>query len=431
MGFPPDWLELLNFDLNLRPLKVITAAMADPGPLPHRVWAARAGIPVQHLAAAFAELERVRAAVVVNVAEGVRIMVQPMALWRGAIRPRQAWLAAWRQGPAQSKLDIATEQPDLPEALSNDAARIVALPKADTLEDLAQLQEDLAHIRHLPPVGVSPQIGELAPQFGEQVGSPQIGETAPQIGEQGQFPAPQIGERTGNTPGEADLPALGEDPKMRGTEGPSPCPDRPSGGGEKMEQPAVAQAKAPGRPGRQRVALPLQPRTTGPIGSDGPGPPGASPQFGERSVPQSAPQFGEQVENAGGRAAEGSAASTPSPTPPPPQERLNAERLTLNSGDKSPGGTPAQRSASSALLKRKENELLKRIARVVEVDQPDDMKYWGADWRVNWVRKFSPDVIEAALADCELVQREKQFKPKLCWAAYLKDVIRRFANSPG
>src|SRR5437773_885530 len=110
---PQPFLEMLNFDLKPRAAKLVTAAFGDPGPVSRRIWAVRASIPFQHVAAAANDLERMRAAVVERVGDSIRILVQPFAVWRGAIRPRGVFLAAWQRGPEQSALDISTEWPGL------------------------------------------------------------------------------------------------------------------------------------------------------------------------------------------------------------------------------------------------------------------------------------------------------------------------------
>ena len=406
-----------NFSLPPRAKGLVLAAFAGSGPLSRKVWATRAGIPLQHMAVAMQYLVRKRAVVVQEVGDLVRILPQPFSLWRGPVRPRAMFLAAWQRQhvPEQDQhiFDLATEAPGMAEALASDAARIVVLPKAEIREDLEQLQADLAHIRHLPPAGVSPQIGECAPQIGEQ-------SVSPQIGEQGKFPAPQFGERTEKMPGEADLLAPGSDPKMRGTEGPSPCPAQPSGGGEMMEQTVPAQAIAQGRSGKQRVALPpLQPDAAGPPKL---GRAGRLPNLG------SPPQIGELGKNAGenfgGRAAAGRAASPPSPTPPPPQERLNVERLTFNV----PAVPALPKSGSEETVQRstfqrsKEAELMKRIAAHVG---PEDMAGFGAAWRMCCVRKIPAQVIEAALADREARRREG-FTPDVSWGADLWYTVKLF-----
>lgn len=87
----------------------------------------------------------------------------------------------------------------------------------------------------------------------------------------------------------------------------------------------------------------------------------------------------------------------------PKRERLNVERL------------------SGAALAA-ENALLARIAEHVGYE---DMRAWGGDWRVHWLRVFPHETIERALADHE--SRVKTgWEPNNRGAA-LKDTIRRFA----
>ena len=65
----------------------------------------------------------------------------------------------------------------------------------------------------------------------------------------------------------------------------------------------------------------------------------------------------------------------PLPHTPSSQERLNAEPLSVER---------LADSAFSALSIEEENELMERIAQFVGAA---DMAYWGADWRINWVRR--------------------------------------------
>lgn len=164
----------------------------------------------------------------------------------------------------------------------------------------------------------------------------------------------------------------------------------------------------------QDKGCPVQDRTGCPSW-DGRAPPESCASVCAPSVPGRTPPENERV-----KAPNSAPEAFPLPHTPSSLERLNAERLTVNM-------LTGQRSASSALLreKEKENELLRRITGLVG---PEDMEYWGGDWRKNWLRKFPAAKIESALAECENAQREGRVQPRVCWGAYLKYLIRTFTN---
>lgn len=82
-------------------------------------------------------------------------------------------------------------------------------------------------------------------------------------------------------------------------------------------------------------------------------------------------------------------------------ERLNDERLLVPES-----GTEAK--------------LMSRIAHIVG---PEDMAYWGGDWRKNWVRKH-PKAVRSALGEWK-IKTQTGWRPGNPGAAF-KDLVRRF-----
>ena len=370
-------LATLNTPLTPSAQCLAIAALKDPGPVKRRVWALRAGIGYGHVAEIITQLLNARVAVCERVSEGILILVQPPNFWRiPPLRPWEEWLAAWAV-PGQARLDLRTEEPGLAEALGIGADLFTAP-------------------------------GFRANNFD---GSPGFGATPPGFRAGDQFPSPEFRAITETEAGEKDSLPTGSDPKMRGTDLSSPCPNRPAKSGDEAEQPIDAQRQALDRPGKQTVAP----------HPDSPGPPGIGADF----VAQRAPEIG--AAKSGQAAAEGRAASPPSPTPPPPQERLNVERLTFNVQGATLLKRESEETAERSTLQRsKEGELMERIAAHVG---RDDMAAWGASWRVHCVRKIPARVIEAALADREARRREGfEPKPDSTWGADLWYTVKKFAE---
>lgn len=111
-------IEPLRFNLKPNVLRLVLAAAADPGPASRKAWSVRAGVPLNHLRPALEEAMRIGALAVSPEAEGLRLLVQPVAMWRERELVGAAdWAAAWSNG-RQHKLDLATEAQTLTEALA-------------------------------------------------------------------------------------------------------------------------------------------------------------------------------------------------------------------------------------------------------------------------------------------------------------------------
>jgi hypothetical protein len=84
----------------------------------------RSGLPENHFSSALDEACRLGLLIVETPAEGLRLLVQPVAFWQE--RPRfgaEEFARAWERATAQGRMPLATEQPGLAEALAVNSER--------------------------------------------------------------------------------------------------------------------------------------------------------------------------------------------------------------------------------------------------------------------------------------------------------------------
>lgn len=118
-------LELLRFNWKPSVIRLALAALADAGPVALKTWVARAGLPANHFAAVLGESERLGLIVVETPAEGIRLLVQPVAYWRE--RPMlsaEEFARMWEGSMVQCRMALG---PGLAEAASRNP---VLLPES-------------------------------------------------------------------------------------------------------------------------------------------------------------------------------------------------------------------------------------------------------------------------------------------------------------
>ena len=163
-------LELLRFGWTPNQLKLLLVAMADAGPVARPVWVARSGVPRNHLAAVLGECERLGGCKVEPGPEGLAIRVLPVEFWRVTpLMERAQWALAWR-GVVQERLDLATERPELAEALAalqGGRLKVQSGSSSRTVAGSEMVREALPDSGSVN--GVLPGIRALLPGFGELV----------------------------------------------------------------------------------------------------------------------------------------------------------------------------------------------------------------------------------------------------------------------
>lgn len=162
----PNHCEVLRFNFKPRGLRLVLAAMADPGPSSHFNWSLRSGIGTRHLAEIISQLIDLGIIAAQPAAEGMKLLVQPVEFWRERpICRRDVWIQAWANVARQTRLDLVTEWDGLPEALANAArANVAGDPEAAYV---AGGKVDKTVNKSLPESG-TPRFGEQSPRFGEQ-----------------------------------------------------------------------------------------------------------------------------------------------------------------------------------------------------------------------------------------------------------------------
>ena len=112
-------LELLRFNWKPSVIRLALVALADAGPVPRRVWVVRSGLPANHFAAALQEAQRLGVLVVELPAEGLRLLVQPVAFWKERpLTGAEEFARAWSGAAVQGRMALGTEMPSLSEALA-------------------------------------------------------------------------------------------------------------------------------------------------------------------------------------------------------------------------------------------------------------------------------------------------------------------------
>lgn len=112
-------LELLRFNWKPSVIRLALAALADAGPVPRRVWVVRSGLPANHFASALAEAQRLGVLVVEIPAEGLKLLVQPVAFWKERpLTGAEEFARAWSGAAVQGRMSLGTEMPSLSEALA-------------------------------------------------------------------------------------------------------------------------------------------------------------------------------------------------------------------------------------------------------------------------------------------------------------------------
>jgi len=106
----------------------------------------------------------------------------------------------------------------------------------------------------------------------------------------------------------------------------------------------------------------------------------------------------------------------------PPQQL--STQLTVNCATAAPAADD-QSQIANRKSQIPEHALMDRLHAVIEPLSPGDMKKWGGDWRVNWVRKY-PGPLERTLNIIEEKLREG-WRPSLAIGAAIKDECRRIA----
>jgi len=170
-------LEPLRFNFKPRALRLLLAALADPGPASRSAWSLRSGVRAGHLSETMAELSGARAIDVKLEAEGIKILVQPVEFWRERpICRRDVWIESWANVARQSRLDLVSEAPGLTDALANVArgsANVDPGLAADVAGRVSESVNDSVN-NSLPKLGSPPQNGEI-PQNGERPSTTRAG----------------------------------------------------------------------------------------------------------------------------------------------------------------------------------------------------------------------------------------------------------------
>ena len=110
---------LLQHDVNGKAMRLIMAAALDGGPVSKTDWAVRAGLSQAHFARTLAETERLKIIETRVETDGLKLFVSDPAFWRVTPLVTDAKLAsAWARPQDQSRLPLATEGPDLRDALA-------------------------------------------------------------------------------------------------------------------------------------------------------------------------------------------------------------------------------------------------------------------------------------------------------------------------
>jgi len=111
-------LEILRFKWKPLEMRLLLAALHDKGPVQLDVWSRRTGIPRNHLLDTVRETERKQGIMVEMRPEGLWVGVQPPAMWKErSLLDESDWKQAW-QGASQERLSIASEMPNLADALA-------------------------------------------------------------------------------------------------------------------------------------------------------------------------------------------------------------------------------------------------------------------------------------------------------------------------
>lgn len=113
-------LELLRFEWKPQALRLLLVAVADAGPVSVPEWAARSGVPRNHVLAALRECERLGGVTLeLRASEGMAVHVQPVEFWRVTERMRRAdWEQAWRSMAVTQRAALVTESMSLGQALA-------------------------------------------------------------------------------------------------------------------------------------------------------------------------------------------------------------------------------------------------------------------------------------------------------------------------
>ncbi len=100
-------------------IRLALAALVDAGPVSRRVWVVRSGLPANHFSAALQEAQRLGLLVVEVPAEGLRLLVQPVAFWRERpLTDAAEFQRAWQAVAVQGRMGLGTEMPSLADALA-------------------------------------------------------------------------------------------------------------------------------------------------------------------------------------------------------------------------------------------------------------------------------------------------------------------------
>jgi hypothetical protein len=113
-------LELLRYKWKPQALRMLLAAAADAGPVSVAEWAARSGVPRNHVLETLRECERLGGVTLEpRAGEGVAVYVQPESFWRVTeCMSRAEWEQAWKRMAVGQRLALATESMSLGQALA-------------------------------------------------------------------------------------------------------------------------------------------------------------------------------------------------------------------------------------------------------------------------------------------------------------------------
>lgn len=116
---------MLRFNWKPSLVRLGLAAAADAGPCDVRTWAARSGVPRNHVLESAREGARLGLFAIECLPEGLRLVLQPAEFWREReLCERGEWAAAWgATGRSQARLGLVTEAPGLADALGERAVR--------------------------------------------------------------------------------------------------------------------------------------------------------------------------------------------------------------------------------------------------------------------------------------------------------------------
>lgn len=134
--------EALNYKWKPQAIRLLWAASLDAGPVDLDIWSRRTGIPRNHLLNTVREVERLGGIATEILAEGLKVAVLPVKFWRVTEISNVAdWRRAWVIGSRQERLDIASEMPDLADALASVGSESEPPPESGVLRNSETLSD--------------------------------------------------------------------------------------------------------------------------------------------------------------------------------------------------------------------------------------------------------------------------------------------------